>query len=129
MREETLRVKKEDVAKFLEVTIENVPELYDDYCGNFVIREWTFGERERIIGDSSEQIVDGDTGKVKSRLISSIFRLSVLKNCVKLTPLKSAPTEVYLKDMPVWLGEALWEKVNSLNETMSKDEGKKFKFS
>ena len=125
---EIFHVKKEKIAEFLDIPIEEVPESYEEYTGKYEIRAWTFGERERIIGDSSEQIVTDD-GKVKSRLDSSLFRLNVMQNCIIDTPLKTKPSKQYLIKLPIWLGEALWAKVNELNETMTNTEAKKFEFS
>lgn len=126
MKTETIRVKESDITKFL--SIKEVPEELLDYVGVYELRSWSFGEREKLIGGSSTQTVT-DTGKVKSVLDSSVFRIAVIKTCIRKCPLKSTATKKYIEDMPVWLGEALWDKVNSLNEAMDTDEGKKFKFS
>jgi hypothetical protein len=124
MKKETIRVKETDIMSFLGT--EDVPEELQDYVGQYEISEWTFGERERIIGNSSKQVV-GEDGKIISTMDSSVFRLEVMRTCIKKCPLKTAPTNKYISGMPTWLGEAIWEKVSSLNDrTMDSEEAKKF---
>ena len=128
MKTETIRVTEDDIKTYLD--IEKVPDELKDYVAVYEMREWSFGERERIIGNSSNQSVSDD-GKIKSVLNSAIFRLAVMQTCVRrVSSLNASPTKAFLEAMPVWLGEALWEKVNALNEKgMTKEESKKFKFS
>lgn len=128
MKTETFRVTEKHVLEYLEV--EELPVELQDYIATYELREWTFGERERIIGLTTKQEVD-EEGTIKSTIDSSKFRLAVMGNCIRMvSTLMSAPTKVFLEEMPVWMGESIWFKVNALNEkSMNKSEAKKFQLS
>ena len=125
MKKETFQVLEKDVLAYMGV--DKIPEDMELYVGVYEIREWSFGEREKIIGSSSVQKMN-KKGEMESTLNSARFRLNVMQTCIRrVASLGSAPTKSFLEDMPVWLGEAIWEKVNAINEqSFEADESKKF---
>lgn len=127
MKKETVRVTETKVLKYLGV--KEVPDELMDYIGTYELREWSFGEREKIVGESSKQVF-GEDGAIKSTVKGGWFRLAVMETCIRNCPLKSSPSRVYIEEMPIWLGDSLWDKVQDLNEKATDGkEAKKFELS
>ena len=118
MRKKLITVSEEDFGI-------DYDEEYEEYVGDYVLREWTFGEREDIIELSSVQKVDTKTSEITVEMKSSKFRVFVLQACLRSAPFKT--TVKAIRGLPIALAEYLFEEVSELNETMSDGTAKKFK--
>ena len=126
MKKDTIRITEKNICDYLEV--EEVPQELLDYVGVYELQGMNFGERDQVIGGATKQTIS-DKGKVKSSIDNTVYRVTVMKICIRNCPLKSSPTLKYVQDMPVWMGEAIWGKILPLNASLGGDEAKKFSFS
>lgn len=114
----------------LSVTEEDFEDSYiDDYeylIGDYIVREWTFGEREDIIEMASVQKIDPKTKEMEIQMKSSKFRVLTLAACMESTPFGKATIKM-IRGLPVFFAEYLFAEVSKLNEVVTEDSLKKFK--
>lgn len=104
--------------KELEISNELFDEdqlvLYEKYVGTYVIKEWSFGEREQVLEEASDVRIDPDTNKSKFQLKPSKTRIATIKACLLSAPFEITAAEI--KAIPNWLGEYLYDEINDLND-------------
>ena len=88
--------------------------LYEKYVGTYIIKEWSFGEREQVLEEASDVQIDTDTNKSKFQLKPSKTRIATIKACLVSAPFEITGAE--LKAIPNWLGEFLYEEISELND-------------
>ena len=97
-----------------ELFDENQMVLYEKYVGTYVIKEWSFGEREQVLEEASDVQIDAETNKSKFQLKPSKTRIATIKACLLSAPFEITAAE--LKAIPNWLGEYLYEEISELND-------------
>ena len=96
---------------------------YEPYLGAYRFEEWTFGEREDVIEQSSETLKAKKGEKMEIIMKSSKFRALTVSKCLKIAPFKISVKNI--RDAPVVITEWFYKKVAELNEDMDVDEIKK----
>jgi hypothetical protein len=98
------------------------PKRHEQYLGEYEFQEWTFGDREDVIEQASDQIKDKD-GSMDIIMKSSRFRVLTILKCTNKAPFKI--TLKSLRALPPALGEWMYTKCNDLNDDFDLDEIKK----
>ncbi len=100
---------------------------YEEYIGTYVLTEWRFGKREKVLEAASDmkKVKDGKKIKSESQIKFSRYRTTTLLHCIK-----SAPFTVSMKaiqELPVGIADFFHEIVDDLNDDgISAEELKKF---
>ena len=101
-------------------------EDYEYLIGDYVLKEWSFGEREDIIEMSSEQKLNTKTKDVDFKMKSSKFRVLTMMACIKEAPFGKVTSKT-IRDLPVFVAEYLFDEISEFNESMSEEQQKKFR--
>jgi hypothetical protein len=107
-----MRTKELEIVK--ELFDEDQLLHYEKYIGTYVIKEWSFGEREQVLEEASDVQIDAETNKSKFQLKPSKTRIATIKACLLSAPFEVTAGE--LRDLPNWLGEYLYDEISELNE-------------
>ncbi len=116
MLKTTVELTKEDFGEKYN------PKKHDKYIGEYEFEEWTFGDREDVIEQASEQVKDAK-GNLDIIMRSSKFRSLTIQKCMKKAPFKITITEI--RKCPPALGEWLYRKCDDLNDEYDLEEIKK----
>lgn len=100
-----------------------IPEEDDKYIGDYLVQEWTFGDREEVVQQASDQELDGDTGKYTVRMRSKDYRVLQILYCLKKAPFKV--TEKNILGLPNSIADKILKIIGDVNEVMEEDEEKK----
>lgn len=99
----------------LEGEANSLEEAMEEWGGSeFVVRELTFGDIQRISDDVMEQSFDVDVRResVKGTPKQGYYQIATLRDAIEQSP-TDAPNDP--ADYPMAVGEFLFERVNALN--------------
>lgn len=99
------------------------PEFDDKYIGDYMVQEWTFGEKEDIVQRASEQSFDSETGKYGFKINNKEYRTLQLLSCLKKAPFRIVEKNIYA--IPNSIAELIMDKISEVNETLNDSEEKK----
>ncbi len=117
MRRKNISITQETFGEYY------LPEEDDKYIGDYLLQEWSFGDREEVIQQASDQELDTDTGKYVVRMRSKDYRVLQILYCLKKAPFKV--TEKAILSLPNSIADKLLKEIAIINEAISDDEEKK----